>query len=118
MLRYNILVARQQLVDRCRALESGKMTLVKFQSLDLRVMQVPEEYALHSIQHFRRGAFRWSRRLDRNNCWWVCRAVQADNHSDMLKEPSRSLVTLEGQECEMMVLASAEEQAWEDDMGG
>jgi len=44
--------------------------------------------------------------------------MQVGNRSDMLKEPSRSLVTLEGQECEMMVLASAEEQAWEDDMGG
>jgi hypothetical protein len=95
MLRYNILVARQQLVDRCRALES-------------------EEYALHSIQHFRRGAFRWSRRLDRNNCWWVCRAVQADNHSDMLKEPSRSLVMLAGRERELL-LASAAEQVLEDD---
>ena len=114
MLRCNILVARQKLVDRCRTLESGKMTLVKFQSLDLRVMQVPEEYALHSIQHFRRGAFRWSRRLDRNNCWWVCRAVQADNHSDMLKEPSRSLVMLAGRERELL-LASAAEQVLEDD---
>jgi hypothetical protein len=40
MLRCSILVARQKQVDRCRALESGEMTLVKFQSLDLRVMQV------------------------------------------------------------------------------
>jgi hypothetical protein len=115
MLRCSILVARQKLVvDRCRALESGEMTLVKFQSLDRCVMQVPEEYALHSIQHFRRGAFRWSRRLDRNNCWWVYRAVRADNHSDMLKEPSRSLVMLAGRECELL-LASAEELVLEDD---
>lgn len=113
MLRCNIWVARQKL-DRCRALESGKMTLVKFQSLDLRVMQVPEEHALHSIQHSLRGAFRWSRRLDRNNCWSVCREVQADNHSDMLKEPSRSLVMLADRKRELL-LAWAEEQALEDD---
>jgi hypothetical protein len=91
-----MLRCRQKLVDIRRALESSKMTLVKFQSLDLRVMRVPEELALHSIQHFPRGAFRWSRRLDRNNCWWVCRAVPAGSHSDKLKEPSRSLVMLVG----------------------
>lgn len=95
MLRCNISVAQQKLADRCRAPES-------------------EEYALHSIQHFRRGAFRWSRRWDRNNCWWVCRAVRADNHSDMLKEPSRSLVMLVGRERELL-LASAEELVLEDD---
>ena len=77
-------------------------------------MQVPEEHALHSIQHFPRGAFRWSRRLDRNNCWWVCRAVPTGTHSDMLKGPSRSLVMLAGRECELL-LASAEEQVLEDD---
>jgi hypothetical protein len=33
----------------------------------------------------------------------------------MLKEPSRPLETLEGQESEMMMLASTEEQALEDD---
>jgi hypothetical protein len=43
--------------------------------------------------------------------------VQVGNRPDMLKELSKSLETPEAQECEMMVLAMAEEQALEDDTG-
>jgi hypothetical protein len=63
------------------------------------------------------AVFRSSRKSDRNSYWSAYRAVQVDNRSDMLKEPSASLVRPEGQECEMLVLASAEQQALEDDMG-
>jgi hypothetical protein len=63
------------------------------------------------------AVFRSSQKSDRNSCWSVYRAVQAGNRLDMLLGSLWSLVTPDGQECEMLMLASAEEQAFEDDMG-
>jgi hypothetical protein len=62
------------------------------------------------------AVFRSSRKSDRNNYWSVYRAVQIDNRFDMLKAPSGFLVTLVDQECEMLLLASTEDQV-EDGMG-
>jgi hypothetical protein len=73
-------------------------------------------FALHSTQHSPMAVFRSSRKSDRNNYWSVYRAVQIDNRFDMLKAPSGFLVTLGDQECEMLLLASTEDQV-EDGMG-
>lgn len=98
-LRCSILVARQELMDTCMALDSEVL-----------------RSALHSTQHPPKAVFRSSRKSDRNNCWSVYRVVQVGNRFDMLKAPSEFLVSLEDQECEMLLLASIEEQV-EDGMG-
>lgn len=72
------------------------------------------ESALHSMPYFLLAFSHSSQRLDRNNCWSVCRVAAVGIRCDMTKELSMSSAKLDDQECEGMSWTAEQQLELED----